>query len=104
MSTYRRGDIVVMTARNSGRKAMLESLGAAEPTPGPTAPAVNNVSTIPDLVLLERAVNNARDCHKRGWHPRWVAVMDAFALGRTFSCQLCERFNLNPDERVRYDR
>lgn len=53
--------------------------------------------------LLERAVRNARDrsARKGVKHPRWVAVMSAFALGSTYSCDLCQKFGLNPDEEVK---
>jgi len=57
------------------------------------------VSSIPDEELLRRAVTNARK--GRGYQPRWVAVMEAFGLGGTYAWQLCVRFGLDPDERVR---
>lgn len=56
-----------------------------------------SVRDIPDDILLHRAVRWAK-LRKRG--PRWVAVMNVFALGSTFSKQLCERFFLDPDEEV----
>ena len=61
------------------------------------------VADISDAELLERAVRNCRDRHspKRVDHPRWVAVMDAFALGSTYAQQLCRRFGMDPDEMVR---
>lgn len=59
------------------------------------------VSSIPDEELLRRAVANARQRRGRGYHPRWTGVSDAFVLGSTYSCQLCRRFGLDPDERVR---
>lgn len=64
---------------------------------------VRSVSDLPDVVLLRRAVANARsrDRRKGERHPRWTAVMDAFALGSTFSRQLCRRFDLDPDEEVK---
>lgn len=60
------------------------------------------VDSIPDAKLLERAVRGARDHtapsgHK---HPRWVAIAQVFALGSTYSHQLCRRFDLDPDEMV----
>lgn len=60
------------------------------------------VNNIPDEKLLERAVRNSRDgSYRKGVkHPRWVAVMDTFALGSTYSQQLCQRFGLDPDEKV----
>lgn len=65
----------------------------------PDTPTVTDVS---DAELLRRAVVNARDrqCRKGQKHARLVAVMDSFALGSTFSIQLCRRFNLDPDEMV----
>lgn len=61
------------------------------------------VSSIPDAELLARAVRNARDrVTRKGFlHPRWVAVMDCFALGSTYSHQLCRRFGLDPAEMVK---
>ena len=61
-----------------------------------------SVYDIPDEELLRRAVRNARDrSYSKGTkHERWVAVMDAFALGSTYAHQLCRRFALDPDEMV----
>lgn len=66
-------------------------------------PLKGDVSDISDAELVSRAVRNARShSHRKGAsHPRWVAVMDIFALGSTHSRQLCERFGLDPDEQVR---
>lgn len=58
-----------------------------------------SVCEIPDEELLRRAVTNARK--GREYQPRWVAVMDSFMLGSTYAWQLCNRFGLDPDERVR---
>lgn len=55
---------------------------------------------ITDVKLLERAVRNARP-NRRGKAPRWVGVMDAFALGSTYAKLLCRRFGLDPDEQVK---
>ncbi|WP_294355852.1 hypothetical protein [uncultured Sphingomonas sp.] len=52
-----------------------------------------------DHALLRRAVVSARAAG-RARKPRWVAVMDTFALGSTYAGRLCERFGLNPDELV----
>lgn len=60
-----------------------------------------NVSSISDAELLSRAVQNARPRKGRGYQPRWVGVSDAFVLGSTYSHQLCRRFGLDPDEKVR---
>lgn len=64
---------------------------------------MNGVADIPDTELLKRAVENCRSRnHNKGrWHPRWVAVMDAFALGSNFSRELCWRFDIDPDEEVK---
>ncbi len=65
------------------------------------------VSDIPDEDLLKRAVSNCRDrTAPSGFqHPRWVAVMETFALGSTFSHELCRRFGFDPDELVvRHDK
>lgn len=59
------------------------------------------VDSIPDSELLKRAVRNARARNRRGYHMRWQAVMDVFALGSTFAWQLCTRYGLDPEEKVR---
>lgn len=60
------------------------------------------VSDISDDDLLRRAVTGARSrTHGRRYHWRWVAVMDVFALGSSFAHELCRRFGLDPDEKVR---
>lgn len=61
----------------------------------------HTVSDIPDAELLRRAVEGARCRKERGWHPRYVAVMETFVLGSTFSWQLCARFGLDGDEKVK---
>lgn len=61
-----------------------------------------SVSKIPDEELLRRAVANCRDkTAPSGFqHPRWVAVMQTFSLGSTYSHELCRRFGFDPDELV----
>lgn len=59
-----------------------------------------SVAGIPDEELLRRAVWNVR-ARTRGYNPRWVAVMEAFVLGSTYSMQLCRRFGIDPDEKVK---
>lgn len=49
--------------------------------------------------LVERAVKNARS-HDCGESPRWVAVMDTFALGSTSAHEMCRAHGLDPDEKV----
>lgn len=72
--------------------------------PDQAPPAVQNHPLHPgksDLDLLRWAVTIAKPRTSRGWQPRWVAVMDTFGLGRTYACGLCERFGLDPSEKVR---
>jgi hypothetical protein len=60
------------------------------------------VTMPPDDELLRRAISNARPVRDvRGGVPRWKSVMDTCLLGSTYAWQLCERFGLNPDEKVR---
>lgn len=54
-----------------------------------------------DEALLRHAVKIALPRRSRGYQPRWVAVMDTFAVGSTVAHELCVRFDLNPDEMVR---
>ncbi len=49
--------------------------------------------------LVRRALNNARS-RDPGQCLRWVAVMDTFALGSTYSMHLCRKFDLDPHEMV----
>lgn len=53
-----------------------------------------------DEELLRRAVRGARP-RRPGKHPRWVAVMDTFALGSTRAHMLCVRFGLDAEEMVK---
>lgn len=64
--------------------------------------SAGTVADIPDEKLLERAVRGARDhtAPSDHRHPRWVAVSQVFALGSTYSHQLCRRFGLDPEEMV----
>ena len=76
--------------------------GAAEASPPLRASvpcAEATVNDIPDNELLGRAV---RGCRARltGKSLRWVGVSDTFALGSTYSRQLCRRFGVDPDEMV----
>lgn len=56
---------------------------------------------ISDAELLERAVLYARARRGRGAHSRWTCIADTFALGSTYSRDLCRRFGLDPDEKVK---
>lgn len=61
-----------------------------------------SVSDIPDNELLRRVVTNCRaDVPKSRKHYRWVAVMETFGLGSSYSMELCQRFGLDPDELVK---
>lgn len=55
-----------------------------------------SVSSIPDPHLVKRAVLSAVPRGDRDV-PRWSAVSETFALGSTYSKQLCRRFDLDPD-------
>ena len=61
-----------------------------------------DVNDIPDNELLGRVLRNLQ---KRGRAreklPLWSIVADKFALGSGYSCQLCRRFGLDPDEMVK---
>lgn len=59
-----------------------------------------DVNDIPDAELLQRVVRGARP-RGRDKQPRWVVVMDLFALGSTYSHQLCRRFGMDPEELVK---
>lgn len=65
-----------------------------------TGPAAS-VADIADEVLLARAVRNCRPRRGRGAQPRWVAVSEVFALGSTYSWQLCRRFGIDADEKIK---
>lgn len=58
------------------------------------------VADIPDTELLRRVVETAR-LPSRHPHTRATAVKYVFLLGSTFAAQLCRRFGLDPEERVR---
>jgi len=55
------------------------------------------VESIPDADLLRRVVKHVARNRPRRQEFAWAAVSEAFALGSTFSMQLCRRFGLNPD-------
>jgi hypothetical protein len=58
-----------------------------------------SVNEIPDAKLLERAVRSSRP-RMPGLSPRWHAVSYSFALGSTFSMELCRRFDIDPHEKI----
>ena len=57
------------------------------------------VRDISNADLVERAVRNARD-HILAPRPRWAAVMTVFAVGSTVAHEICEKYGLDPDEKV----
>lgn len=61
----------------------------------------STVYDIADDELLKRAVRGCRRGRRRGKVPLWSAVSDRFALGSTYSIQLCRRFDLDPEEMVK---
>lgn len=60
-----------------------------------------SVNDIPDNELLGRAVRDCRRGRGRGRAPLWSVVSYRFALGSGYSAQLCRRYGLDPEERVR---
>ncbi len=54
-----------------------------------------DVNDIPDAELLGRVVRSLR---AKADYPRWTAISHAFALGSTYSAQLCRRFGVDPNE------
>lgn len=57
-------------------------------------PSVNDIS---DTELLGRAVRNARGSYRQ---VRWSVIADTFALGSTYSAQLCRKYGVDPHEMV----
>ena len=49
--------------------------------------------------LIRNAIANARP-HKTQDVPRWVALMDVFAIGKTSAHELCREHGFDPDEEV----
>lgn len=58
-----------------------------------------SVTDLSDRELVERAVKNARP-RQCGESHRWVAISDTFALGSTYSIELCRIHGLDPHEKV----
>lgn len=63
----------------------------------PVQAAQRTVASIPDEELLGRVVRSVVRRRPRRQEFAWAAVAEAFALGSTFSAQLCSRFGLDPD-------
>lgn len=73
----------------------------ADPAEQTTADPRTSTPGVDDATPLERAVRSARGrCRKGQKHPRWVGVMDTFALGSGYAHALCRRYGLDPDEQV----
>lgn len=62
---------------------------------------MSDVNDIKDEDLLCRAVRECRRGRGRARTMLWSKVSDRFALGSTYSMQLCRRFGLDPDEMVK---
>lgn len=58
-----------------------------------------SVTNIKDSDLIKSAIRNARP-RKFTSSPRWAAVMDVFALGSTYSVELCQLHGFDPHEKV----
>ena len=61
----------------------------------------HTVNDIPDEDLLGRAARECRRGRGRGKVLLWSKVADRFALGSTFSIELCRRYGIDPDEMVK---
>ncbi len=48
--------------------------------------------------LVERVLMNVG--RRRRKLPRWAHVSDAFAMGSTYSRELCRAFGMDPDEEI----
>ncbi len=57
---------------------------------------------IPDELLLDRAIRDARDwsAASQSRHPRWIAVAATFAVSTSQAKKLCRRFGFDPEEIV----
>lgn len=73
---------------------------AAHAAPGYAPPAVREaLAGLSETELLRRAVRGL----SRGYSaktPRWCAVMDTLGLTSAGAVALCNRLNLNPNERM----
>ncbi len=64
---------------------------------------MSSVSEIPDAELIRRVISGLRKIARTPSArtvPLWTKVSTRFALGSTYSMQLCRRFDFNPDEQV----
>lgn len=62
---------------------------------------MSSIDDIKDDELLGRAVRECRRGRGRAKVFLWSKISDRFALGSTYSMQLCRRFGLDPDEMVK---
>lgn len=60
-----------------------------------------SVNDIKDEDLIGRAVRECRRGRGRQKIILWSKVSDRFALGSTYSIELCRRYGLDPDEMVK---
>lgn len=63
-----------------------------------------SVNEIPDAELIRRVISGLRKIartNRARTVPLWSKVSTRFALGSTYSMQLCRRFGFDPDEQVR---
>ena len=54
-----------------------------------------------DEELIRRAIQSSCTPSPRGGHMRGQAVMMTIGIGSTFAMQLCHRFGLDPDQKLR---
>jgi hypothetical protein len=70
-----------------------------------TADPRTSTPGVDDATLLERAVRSARGRYRKGQkHPRWVGVMDTFALGSGYAHALCRVTDWTQTNRCHDDR
>jgi hypothetical protein len=84
---------IQLAQRDAGEKAVMKSLEVS----GLLTQPERSVADIPDTELLGRVVRSVTRKRPRRQEFAWVAVMEAFGLGSTYSAQLCRRFGLDPD-------
>ncbi len=84
-----------MNDKPAGASPVDVSVG--RPVPERAVDRDSTVACIADDELLRRVVRHVARSRRRRKGFAWAAVSDAFALGSTFSAQLCRRFGLDPD-------
>lgn len=95
-------DDIALVARTECAKRLLRVALEAVERPGPER-AELKFHEMSAKNLIERAVRGARDHHLRKgvFHPRCNAVSVCFAMGSTYSRDLCLLVGLDPDEMVK---